>query len=160
MIFYTLNHIFTDFRKQHNFFAFQKGYWRYCTDLDNVNNTFTIFIWYLWHTQSRVLYHYFIMCNLMYRYSSNVGETERINIKDYFTRYYHIVFYGGYNLFWHNGRMFLQTDEFSHWGLVVKNMFKLDVLVGGADTNIIFKDYPPATGVFQILVPEYLWWIL
>lgn len=46
------------------------------------------------------------------------------------------------------GRMYYLNDEFSHWGLAVKNMFANGSLAVAAESNAIFKTYPPfATAV-------------
>jgi len=50
-----------------------------------------------------------------------------------------------------NGRMFTRTDEFSHWGLTVKNMFLLDAFSNHPASTVIFQEYPPATALFQYL---------
>lgn len=41
------------------------------------------------------------------------------------------------------GRMYILNDEFSHWGLAIKNIFLLKELPYGASTNALFPDYPP-----------------
>lgn len=47
------------------------------------------------------------------------------------------------------GRCFSVTDEFSHWGLVVKNMYLLDVFGNDSRTNVMFVGYPPGTALWQ-----------
>lgn len=47
------------------------------------------------------------------------------------------------------GRVFLGIDEFSHWGLVIKNIFILDHFPTLVDSNIIFSGYPPAMALWQ-----------
>lgn len=44
------------------------------------------------------------------------------------------------------------TDEFSHWGLVVKNMYFFDTFGNHPEATTIFTGYPPASSLFQ-----YLW---
>ncbi len=51
-----------------------------------------------------------------------------------------------------NGRMFISWDEFSHWGLVVKNMYMLNALGNHPNATTAFVGYPPSTALF-----EYLW---
>ena len=48
--------------------------------------------------------------------------------------------------------MLINWDEFTHWGLCVKNMFIFDALANHPDATSIFKNYPPASALFQ-----YLW---
>ncbi len=46
-------------------------------------------------------------------------------------------------------RMMTQWDEFSHWGLAVKNMFHFDAFYNHPDAVISFPAYPPASALFQ-----------
>ncbi|MBR5060027.1 MAG: hypothetical protein IKX06_04560 [Clostridia bacterium] len=41
------------------------------------------------------------------------------------------------------GRLYTLNDEFSHWGLAVKNLFLVKELPYGTHTNALFPDYPP-----------------
>ena len=53
-------------------------------------------------------------------------------------------------IIWANyGRLISLWDEFSHWGLTVKNMFEFDKFSNIAKSTALFKDYPPATSLFQ-----------
>ena len=54
--------------------------------------------------------------------------------------------------FGHRGRMFSEWDEFSHWGLVIKNMYSLDRLGNVAQATTTFRGYPPAASLFA-----YFW---
>lgn len=49
----------------------------------------------------------------------------------------------------HKGRVLMHWDEFSHWGLVVKNMFSLNDFGNNAEATTFFMGYPPATALFQ-----------
>lgn len=40
-------------------------------------------------------------------------------------------------------------DEFSHWGLTVKNMWILDKMPYVSESSVTFKSYPPATALFE-----------
>lgn len=51
-----------------------------------------------------------------------------------------------------NGRLLVHWDEFSHWGLSIKNMFYLDEFYTSANSTTLFKDYPPAVGLLQYFV--------
>lgn len=51
-----------------------------------------------------------------------------------------------------NGRMYLNWDEFSHWGLVVKNMVFFDRFGNYSDSTVMFRGYPPATALWQYFV--------
>lgn len=46
------------------------------------------------------------------------------------------------------GRMYGAADEFSHWGLVVKNMCLLDDFGTAPLSTVIFRGYPPGTALF------------
>ncbi len=52
----------------------------------------------------------------------------------------------------HRNRLLSAWDEFSHWGLVVKNMVYFDRFGNSPDATTYFKGYPPGTALFQ-----YLW---
>lgn len=52
----------------------------------------------------------------------------------------------------HRGRLFSRWDEFSHWGLVIKNMFSLDQLGNAEQATTYFKGYPPLSSLFS-----YFW---
>ena len=46
-------------------------------------------------------------------------------------------------------RKFVYWDEFSHWGLTVKNMYYLDILSVFERSTTDFKTYPPAIALLQ-----------
>ena len=54
-----------------------------------------------------------------------------------------IIFYTTY------GKLFVIWDEFSHWGLTVKNMFHLQAFGSSSEATTFFKGYPPAISLFQ-----------
>ena len=50
----------------------------------------------------------------------------------------------------YRGYMYTGWDDFSHWGLAVKNMFIFSQLPSGnAEATISYVDYPPATALFS-----------
>ena len=52
--------------------------------------------------------------------------------------------------FWIQDYMiFTDHDEYSHWGLTIKNTFFLDQFAVGKDTNTFFPDYLPGTVLLQ-----------
>lgn len=57
------------------------------------------------------------------------------------------------------GLMLSNWDEFSHWGLVIKNMAALDALGNAPGSTVAYQGYPPATALFQYffvkLQPQY-----
>ncbi|MGL4372837.1 MAG: hypothetical protein ACRCS6_03575 [Turicibacter sp.] len=52
----------------------------------------------------------------------------------------------------HRGRVISLWDEFSHWGLTVKNMFELNVLGNHDLATTTFKSYPPAIALLQYVM--------
>lgn len=46
-------------------------------------------------------------------------------------------------------RVFINWDEFSHWGIVVKSFYSFDALGSFRDANILFKSYLPGTSLLQ-----------
>lgn len=58
-------------------------------------------------------------------------------------------------VWWLNrGRRFSIWDEFSHWGLVVKNMYIFDYFGNHPDSTVTFRGYPPATALWQYFVAK------
>lgn len=49
----------------------------------------------------------------------------------------------------HIGRELSFFDEYSHWALVVKNMFYLNKFGNVKEATTMFKDYPPAASLFE-----------
>ncbi len=48
------------------------------------------------------------------------------------------------------GRTFSGWDEFSHWGVMIKEMFRLDSLYStSSSTLLVHKDYPPAFQLYE-----------
>ena len=58
----------------------------------------------------------------------------------------------GFICYVHSGRILTFWDEFSHWGLVVKNMYIFDAFGNHPDATTLFRGYPPSTALFQ-----YFW---
>lgn len=52
-------------------------------------------------------------------------------------------------VFLNKDRMFISWDEFSHWGLVVKNIWYLEKFGTAKEATVIFKGYPPYTAIFE-----------
>lgn len=50
------------------------------------------------------------------------------------------------------GRMLTFWDDFSHWGLAVKNMYYLDDLYTVSGTSATFLDYPPGAPLLQYIL--------
>lgn len=49
-------------------------------------------------------------------------------------------------------RKFIAWDEFSHWGLIVKNMFEFDSYGTNPETIVMFRGYPPFTAIFEYFI--------
>lgn len=50
----------------------------------------------------------------------------------------------------YRGYMYTEWDDFSHWGLAVKNMFLFSALPSGVpEATITYVDYPPASTLFE-----------
>lgn len=49
---------------------------------------------------------------------------------------------------WNVGRSFNHWDEFTHWGLVVKNMFIYDAFGNIPEATTFFLSYPPAASLY------------
>lgn len=52
------------------------------------------------------------------------------------------------------GKMFDATDEYSHWGDVVKVMTNLNDFGSNPNSNSLFKSYVPATSLFQYFIQK------
>lgn len=47
------------------------------------------------------------------------------------------------------GRVLADIDEFSHWGLLLKNMYLWDALGNAPLSTVIYKSYPPAASLME-----------
>lgn len=67
------------------------------------------------------------------------------------------VFFLIYILLWFGsrGKMFISWDEFSHWGLVVKNMHALNDFAITETSTTIFKGYPPGASLFAYFYTRF-----
>lgn len=76
---------------------------------------------------------------------------KKINLKEQIFTFGFILFVITYMLIlWISAaRQSIEWDEFSHWSLVVKNMFNLGNLGLGEDSNILCKSYLSGTSLFQ-----------
>lgn len=59
-----------------------------------------------------------------------------------------------YILFINWGRVYSSWDEFSHWGLVVKNMYLFDSFSNHEYSTVTFGEYPPALALWQYFVTK------
>lgn len=55
------------------------------------------------------------------------------------------------NIVINKGRIFEDYDEFNHWAVIIKNMFKYNTYGTNPETIVRFNEYPPFTAVFQYL---------
>lgn len=72
--------------------------------------------------------------------------------KDFFSNgfYTFIIFYIGIFIFDLN-RKFTKWDEYSHWGVMVKEMLRLDKLYSSElSTLMVHKDYPPMISIYEL----------
>ena len=53
-------------------------------------------------------------------------------------------------------RLLSSWDEFSHWGLIVKNMFSFDAYGTNIDTTMNYKGYPPFASIFEYFTQKVL----
>ena len=59
--------------------------------------------------------------------------------------------------FWwlNRGRLLMQWDDFSHWGLAVKNMHIFQQLGNIPESTVKFLDYPPAASIFAYFFSNF-----
>lgn len=60
----------------------------------------------------------------------------------------------GFMLYYLPGMLFDRTDEFSHWGDVVRAMFDHDALSTNPSLHSLFASYPPGLAVFEYFVTK------
>lgn len=65
----------------------------------------------------------------------------------------YILFYIFFILI-NKNRLFSNWDEFSHWGLVVKNMFSFNAYGTTLDTTLNYRSYPPFTAIFEFFTQK------
>ncbi len=58
-------------------------------------------------------------------------------------------------VFWLKGLLLIHYDNFSHWGLIVKEMFRVDGLPDGM-TTITFRNYPPGSAVLVYFINKII----
>lgn len=77
---------------------------------------------------------------------------DKKNMQYYFTKGFYafiILYLSVYLLDYY--RTFSVWDEFSHWGVMVKEMFRLDKFYSVASsTLLVHKDYPPIIQIFEL----------
>lgn len=54
-------------------------------------------------------------------------------------------------MFINNNRIFGEHDEFTHWAVIIKNMFLYNTYGTNAQSIVEFNEYPPFTAIFQYL---------
>lgn len=54
-------------------------------------------------------------------------------------------------IFSNTDKFFMEWDEFSHWGVFLKEMLRIDDLYCVSTKNITHKDYVPAITIFEVL---------
>ncbi len=88
---------------------------------------------------------------LIYKIVKNIQDkTEKEFIKRIFTPglLVYIIFWS-ISIYLNRGRVLSSWDEFSHWGLIVKNMFHFDSYGTNPETTLLFRGYPPFTAIFE-----------
>lgn len=58
----------------------------------------------------------------------------------------------GIIIFINKNRVLSAWDEFSHWGLIVKNMFEFNSFASNPETIVMFRDYPPFSAIFEYFI--------
>ena len=53
------------------------------------------------------------------------------------------------NIFINRGRILEDYDEFTHWGVITKNMFMYNTYGTNPESVVRFNEYPPFTSIFQ-----------
>lgn len=53
------------------------------------------------------------------------------------------------NIIINQGRILEDYDEFTHWGVIIKNMFMYNTYGTNPESVVRFNEYPPFTAVFQ-----------
>ena len=88
---------------------------------------------------------------LIYRFIKSIKNK---NVLDFFKNLFtpglvvYVLFYL-YFIYINRNRLFSSWDEFSHWGLIVKNMFIYNSYGTNPETIVSFRDYPPFTAIFE-----------
>lgn len=95
---------------------------------------------------------------LLLIYNINSIIKKKVSLGGQILTFGFIVFLITYILIlWINiGRKSILWDEFSHWGLAVKNMFQLGNLGLGENSTILFKNYLSGTSIFQFFCTKLL----
>ncbi|MCI6188354.1 MAG: hypothetical protein MR691_00180 [Clostridium sp.] len=119
-----------------------------------------IFILYISGIMGKLIYgNIFIIILASISFISIFYHIKKYNssvLKNIFTPGF-IFFISMYILFFivHKNRLFTYWDEFTHWGLVVKNMFNLDALGSIEASTDACKGYPPAISLFEYFISSF-----
>lgn len=92
---------------------------------------------------------------LLIRNKNNLFEFK----KNFFSNgfYTFIIFYICI-FFFDLNRKFTKWDEYSHWGVMVKEMFRLDKFYSSKlSTLMVHKDYPPIIPIFELFYSKLTW---
>lgn len=90
---------------------------------------------------------------LIYRFIKSIINK---NVLDFFKNLFtpglvvYMLFYIIF-IYINKDRLFTWWDEFSHWGLIVKNMFYFNSYGTNPETLVYFRTYPPFTAIFEFL---------
>lgn len=89
------------------------------------------------------------LCCMIYIIYSYIKNRKSINIKDDILTPGVVVYALLYLIFvlFNKGILFQEFDEFSHWGLIVKNMYECGNF--GIGDIIEYSEYPPFISIFQ-----------
>lgn len=84
-------------------------------------------------------------------YFSFYEKSKREEVRKIYSKpgiiYFSLIFI--FSISFPYNREFVAWDEFSHWGLVVKNMYYLNKFGNAVEATTLFKGYPPAMSIFQ-----------
>ncbi len=89
------------------------------------------------------------LCCMIYIIYSYIKNRKSINIKDDILTPGVVIYALLYLIFvlFNKGILFQEFDEFSHWGLIVKNMYECGNF--GIGDIIEYSEYPPFISIFQ-----------
>lgn len=87
---------------------------------------------------------------ILFIYNIYTIVKKKINLKELLTPGFIMFLFSFALVVWYSlGRLASHWDEFSHWALVVKNMYGLNNLGIGPDSTVMIKNYLSGTSLFQ-----------
>ncbi len=124
----------------------------YCLPLTVIFTAFLLFFSQFLFSTFSIGFYFCILFSCSFFLFLFLFRKDKNRIKNYFSKgfFAFLILYGMIYLLDYN-RTFSTWDEFSHWGVMVKEMVRLDSFYSvDLSTLMVHKDYPPIIQLFEL----------